>query len=545
MTALLQEWLTRQAERRPDSVALVYNRETVTYAELEESSNKLARALKDRGCKRGDRVCFLIPKSPAAIISILGILKADCAHVPLDSSSPAPRLAKIVESCEPSFLLAGGRVAGALSELLSEGRFQNSIRVASVGDVNVEGENFKAEFSSDDLKAYSGEPLDYQNGESDAAHILFTSGSTGVPKGVVITHANVIRFVEWANPYFGMDSSDRISGHPPLHFDLSGFDIFGALEAGAQLHLVPTDLNLIATKLADFIRKSELTQWFSVPSILNYLAKFDAVQFDDFPTLKRVLWCGEVFPTPSLIHWMKRLPKVQFTNLYGPTEATIASSYYTVPECPTDPASSVPIGTPCDGEDLLVLDDSLKPVPQGEIGNLYISGVGLSPGYWRDQEKTEAAFVANPSGSSPNDRMYKTGDLARVGADGLVYFVGRADSQIKSRGYRIEMGEIESALSAIDTLEESAAVAVETEGFEGTAICCAYVPRPGSEVTPTILRKDLSKVLPNYMLPSRWLALESMPKNANGKIDRPNLREKFKASSVEPAGATRPAEAHR
>jgi non-ribosomal peptide synthetase component F len=337
----------------------------------------------------------------------------------------------------------------------------------------------------------------------------------------------VIQFIEWANRYFGICSSDRLSAHPPLHFDLSTFDMFGAFAAGAELHLVSPALNLLPHKMADFIRASELTQWFSVPSILSYMAKFDVVSPNDFPTLRRVLWCGEAFPTPSLIYWMERLPKISFTNLYGPTEATIASSYYTVPKCPEDERSTIPIGAACGGEELLALDDDLRLVPEGEIGNLYIRGVGLSPGYWRDQEKTDAVFLPNPHSSVPGDRIYKTGDLTKVGADGLFYFLGRADSQIKSRGYRIELGEIEAALNAINGLEECAVVAVNSAGFEGAMICCAYAPQSGVQVTPNVLREKLSKLLPNYMMPLKWMAFDKLPKNANGKIDRPKLREQF------------------
>ncbi len=528
MRSLLQHWVTEQAERRPGALALVMNEERVTYGQLEESSNRLARLLKATGCKKGDRVCFLIPKSPAAYISMIGILKADCVHVPLDTSSPAPRLARIVESCEPRFILGAGSVANLLDELMSDDRFRSSVSIGWMGADAAAGRNFDVRFSRGDLESYSSAPLDYQNTREDPAHILFTSGSTGTPKGVVITHSNVIHFIEWANRYFGICSSDRLSAHPPLHFDLSTFDMFGAFAAGAELHLVSPALNLLPHKMADFIRASELTQWFSVPLILSYMAKFDVVSFNDFPTLKRVLWCGEVFPTPPLIYWMKRLPKVSFTNLYGPTEATIASSYYTVPKCPEDERAAIPIGTPCGGEELLVLDDDLRPVPQGEIGNLYIRGVGLSPGYWRDQEKTDAVFLPNPQSSEPGDRIYKTGDLARIGSDGLVYFLGRADSQIKSRGYRIELGEIEAALNAINGLEECAVVAVNSDGFEGATICCAYAPQSGVQVTPNILREKLSKVLPNYMMPSKWMAFDKLPKNANGKIDRPKLREEFK-----------------
>jgi acyl-coenzyme A synthetase/AMP-(fatty) acid ligase len=262
------------------------------------------------------------------------------------------------------------------------------------------------------------------------------------------------------------------------------------------------------------------------------------VQFNDFPSLRRLLWCGEVFAPPALRHWMARLPHVTFTNLYGPTETTIASSYYTVPRCPEDDGTAIPIGTPCEGEELLVLNEALRPVSPGEVGDLYIGGVGLSPGYWRDPEKTRAAFMPNPLSSDPADRIYRTGDLAKIGDDGLVYFLGRADSQIKSRGYRIELGEIETALNAMTLLQECAVVAIPTDGFEGTVICCAYVPSPGLSVTPAEVRKELAKVLPAPMLPSRWMALERLPRNANGKFDRRWLQEAF--ANHETAAAREP-----
>jgi acyl-coenzyme A synthetase/AMP-(fatty) acid ligase len=260
---------------------------------------------------------------------------------------------------------------------------------------------------------------------------------------------------------------------------------------------------------------------------MTYLSKFEAVKHDDFPALERVLWCGEVLPTPILLDWMRRLPHATFTNLYGPTEATIASSFYTVTEMPATETDSIPIGVPCAGEELLVLDEQLRPVPTGETGDLYIAGVGLSPGYWRDEEKTAAAFLPDPrSSDDPADRIYKTGDLARLDEDGFVYFLGRADSQIKSRGHRIELGEIEAALNALDAIKECAVVGVETGGFEGTAICCAYAPAEDT-VTPVRLREELRKHLPGYMIPTRWLARDELPKNVNGKIDRRTLRESF------------------
>jgi acyl-coenzyme A synthetase/AMP-(fatty) acid ligase len=241
-----------------------------------------------------------------------------------------------------------------------------------------------------------------------------------------------------------------------------------------------------------------------------------------------LLWCGEALPAPTLIYWMKRLPKVTFTNLYGPTETTIASSYYTVPRCPENEKAEIPIGKGCDGEELIVLDEALRPVAPGTSGDLYISGVGLSPGYWRDPEKTASAFL----GDTAFGRIYKTGDLAKTGDDGMVYLLGRADTQIKSRGYRIELGEIETALNALGMLRECAVVAVQTEGFEGMAICCAYAAAPGIELSPSDLRQRLTQAVPSYMLPAQWLALEKLPLNGNGKIDRPRLREHFASAAA-------------
>jgi amino acid adenylation domain-containing protein len=401
---------------------------------------------------------------------------------------------------------------------------------ASIGwleDDPPRGKTFPVRFGARDLDGLPDTPPRRARGRPAAAHILFTSGSTGTPKGVVITHASVIHFVEWATRYFGMGPSDRVSCHPPLHFDLSLFDIFGAFAAGAQLHLVPPKVSVLPTTLADFIRASRLTQWFSVPSVLNYMAKFDVLRQDDFPDLERLLWCGEVFPTPALVYWMRRLPHVTFTNLYGPTETTIASSYYTLPACPRSDRQAIPIGTACTGEELLILDENLRPVADGEVGQLYIGGLGLSPGYWNEPDRTREVFLADPRGAPAAGRIYRTGDLARLGEDGLVYFVGRTDTQVKSRGYRIELGEVEACLGTLDSVREGAVVAIPTDGFEGALLCCAYVPAAGTAATPTALRQGLARLLPSHMLPSRWMAFDELPKNGNGKIDRASLKRMF------------------
>jgi amino acid adenylation domain-containing protein len=506
MKPLLQDLVARLAARRPEATAIVYGAKRLSYGELDAAANRLARALVEAGCRKGDRVCFLYPKKPAAMVWMLGILKAGAMHVPLDLASPAERLRRIVTSCEPRFILAAGPTASSALQL------QELSRICWIDETLPAG--MRAAFTLKDVARESSQGIDSQTSPHDPAHILYTSGSTGIPKGVVITHANVMAFVDWGLKHFGLNETDRVSGHTPLHFDLSTYDIFGAYAAGAELHVVPLETALLPHRLAEWIRVSRLTQWFSVPSVLNYMAKVDAVRQDDFPELRRVMWCGEVLPTPVLIHWMKRLPHARFTHLYGPTETTIASSYYDVPACPEDPADRIPIGSACDGEELLVID-----------GEIHIGGVGLSPGYWRDPAKTAAAFIAHPH--HPGERLYRTGDLGRMRLDGLLELIGRADTQIKSRGYRIELGEIESALASLPALRESAVVAIPSEGFEQWQICCAYASMKA--ISPGMLRAELSRLIPSYMMPWRWQAYEALPRNANGKVDRPRLRQDFQS----------------
>ena len=533
---LLQQAISEQARKRPEAVALACTSRRLNYGDLEAESNRLAHMLVQAGCVRGDRVALLMPKTPTAIVAMLGVLKADAIYVPLDPTGPVARHARMLEAADCRFILAAGPLQTALSETLAAARLEPAPHVGWLDAELAPPRQPAPAFCAADLAACPSHARRYANTDRDVAHILFTSGSTGIPKGVMITHANVGHFIGWAARYFGTSPSDRISQHTPLHFDLSTFDVYCTLSTGAELHLVPPELNLLPHKLAHFIRERELTQWFSVPSVFNFMAKFDVVAPNDFPSLRRALWCGEAIPTPTLIHWMRRLPHVRFTNLYGPTETTVASSYYTVASCPTDPRSPIPIGTACDAEELLLLDERMAPVPRGEVGDLYIGGAGLSPGYWRDAEKTRNAFVPRPGSSNPEDRIYRTGDLGRQGNDGLFYFLGRRDTQIKSRGYRIELGEIEAALHALAGLRESAVVAIQSEGFEGSIICCAYAPADES-VTVESLRKRLAGLLPSYMLPARWLRYEVLPKNANGKIDRPRLKSDFLPPEAPPREA--------
>jgi amino acid adenylation domain-containing protein len=369
----------------------------------------------------------------------------------------------------------------------------------------------------------------------DAAHMLFTSGSTGLPKGVVVSHANVRAFVDWANAYFRRSERDRASCHSPLQFDLSTYDIFSALAAGSELHLVPPELSVFPAQLPAFIRDRRLTHWFSAPSVLTYLARFEAIAPGDFPDLRELLWCGEVFPVPALRFWMERLPHVRFTNLYGPTETTIASTYYTVPSPPGNETSGIPIGRPCAGEAVAVLDEGEEALPAHGVGEICIGGAGVTLGYWRDAERTERAFPPAHESMGCGGRMYRTGDLGFLDEEGLLHFVGRADTQIKSRGHRIELGEIEAALNSLPTIAQAVVLALPSGDFAGTDIACAYVAKEPGKLPPARLRRQLAPLLPRYMMPSRWRQLDSLPVNANGKIDRPALREGFLEEPVEAA----------
>lgn len=523
--------VTDQVSRTPDAVAVAMGDVRLTYGGLEAKSNRLARAIREVGCEADDRVCLFLPKGPEAIVAMLATIKADCVYVPVDLESPAQRVAHVIRAAAPGLIIAHARARDLLSQLAGIVELPPVIALER-GAFEQAGLHVAADFEA--IASLDAAPLPGLFRSSGAAHILFTSGSTGLPKGVVITHRNVTAFLDWACNYFGIARGDRTSGHPPLHFDLSTFDVYGSLTRGAELHLVPAEVNLLAPKLAAFIRERELVQWFSVPSILTYLANFDVVEQGDFPSLRRLLWCGEVIPTATLIYWMERLPHVAFTNLYGPTEATIASSYYTVPARPVSELETIPIGQPCRGESLAVLDKALKPVPAGEVGELFIGGAGLSPGYWRDAEKTSRAFLDVESVDGQPSRMYRTGDLGRRSPDGVLHYLGRTDSQIKNRGNRIELGEIEVAINSLARLLEAAVVGVDVGGFEGTAICCAYVDEEAHRVSPQALRKELGSLVPRYMLPTQWLRFEALPKNANGKIDRPALRGKFAEQLARP-----------
>lgn len=522
MNYRIDQLVSAQVQRCPDGRAIV-DGVSITYGELQSKSNQIANALIACGLQEGDRVCMLLPKSINAIVNLLGILKAGGTYVPLDIHSPPARLVRMLRTCGPSWLIAHPTSFCVVSQCLAEIGEACMPNLYWAGDAP-EAFGRQLTLSQADIDRSDTEEPPTRVAANGLALIMFTSGSTGEPKGVPIKHEDLLQLFSWVVKHFRLNSEDRISCNAPLHFDSSLWDIFGALCGGAELHVVPAQTNLLPSSIAEFIRTSQLTQWASVPSVLTAMASRAVFSHGDFPELRRLIWYGEVFPIGAVKYWMERLPHVEFTNFYGPTEVTLVSLYHTLRTVPSG-NTPVPIGMAVPGRRLAVLDSDDKPTDVDVIGNLCIGGDGLSPGYWRDADRTAVAYFEMPLGSG--DRWYRTGDLVRRDAAGVFHFHGRADRQIKARGYRIELDEIAVALEQLTGIEESAVVAIPSETFGGNRICVAYVVLPGVERRAEELRQELAQTLPSYMLPSRWLAMNALPRNHNGKIDQKALERRF------------------
>jgi amino acid adenylation domain-containing protein len=521
MSKTLHSWISEAADRAPTNEAVVGEDVTMTYGDIEEYSSRLAATLRAHGCRKGDRVAIAMPTSARAVASLIGVLKAGCAYVPLDLTGALSRVAQMIDQCEPKAVL----FAGCGPQVVDNLEVRGALRGSALGWLDGSAEPPPAmTFASNDVWGASPDGALARVTEHDLAYILFTSGTTGSPKGVPITHGNVRAFIGWAIDYFGLGPRDRLSGHTALTFDLSTFDVYATFAAGASLHHVPSRVRMMPHQVADFIEERELTLWFSVPSQLAYVARFHGLEARHPSSLRHVAWCGDVLHTPSLCYWKRHLPGVAFTNLYGPTETTVASSYHRVPDDFDDPNADVPIGIPLPGEELLVLDDELRRVPPGEVGDIYIKGVGLSVGYWRDPERTAAAFLPAPGANGDGARMYRTGDRGRLQPDGTVAFLGRSDFQIKTNGYRVEPAEVENAILQLDEVAACAVVPLAAADFSGTVIGCAYVSSNGHPLRAAEVKKRLGDRLPSYMIPSRWLVLEDLPVDTRGKVDRGRAR---------------------
>lgn len=518
MSSLLNQLLTRSAERYPERPAIWARDRSLTYRELDERSNQLAHLLRERGLGKGDRVGLYFPKAVESIVAMFGVLKAGGVYVALDPGAPAQRIEYIIQNCAMRALVT-------TSEKL---KLLDPQQIPSV-EFSVLAEETAAPAASNQIPwsalasfACSRAPQPLQPTTLDLAYIIYTSGSTGRPKGVMLTHQNALTFIEWCADEFRVTAEDRLSNHAPLHFDLSVFDVYNAIEAGACTYMIPEDVQLFPASLARFIATQEISIWYSVPSALVFLILHGRLASLDLAKLRIILFAGEVFPMKYLRQLAGMVPHPELYNLYGPTETNVCT-YYKVDRALLDAQERLPIGRACLNTEVFAVDDQDRIVtePGGE-GELYVRGPSVTPGYWGDPEKTEKMVVPNRFQRHFDEKMYRTGDLVRLLPGGDYDFAGRRDSQIKSRGFRIELGEIEAVLLAHPGVREAAVVAVPDEEV-GARLRAFVTTHNGSGLALTELQQHCASKLPLYMIPERIELRESLAKTSTGKIDRVRL----------------------
>jgi amino acid adenylation domain-containing protein len=516
MAYLLQQLLAAGAERDPDKPAVRARGRSLTYAELQTRSNQLAHLLRERGVRRGDRVGLFFPKAVESLVAMLGVLKAGAVYVPLDPHAPLRRVAGIAADC-------GLRALVTTAERL-HGLGPGAVDCA----VLVSGEA-----RSDDevvwtaLDACPASPPPEIGVESDLAYILYTSGSTGQPKGVMLTHRNALTFVDWCAATFDIRPEDRLSNHAPLHFDLSVFDVYNALGAGATVSMIHEEIAVFPRQLAALIETEGLTVWYSVPSALVYLLLHGELGAHDLDRLRLVLFAGEVFPMKYLRQLADLLPHAELYNLYGPTETNVCT-YHRVDRWRLAGQERLPIGRACANTEVLALDADGRPIGAGETGELYVRGPSVTPGYWGDPDRTARALVPNPLQPHLADRLYRTGDLVTPDDRGEYLFLGRRDSQVKSRGYRIELGDIEAALYAHPSVVEAAVLAVPDEAL-GSRLRAFVALREGDTLTAGALQTHCAGLVPRYMVPEAIEVRPHLPKTSTGKTDRTRLAAELEA----------------
>jgi amino acid adenylation domain-containing protein len=360
--------------------------------------------------------------------------------------------------------------------------------------------------------------------ELDLAYILYTSGSTGDPKGVMHTHRSALSFVQWAATTFALRSEDRLSNHAPYHFDLTILDLFASSAVGAAMVIVPEDVARLPASLGKFMSEEKLTVWYSVPFALIQLLQRGGLESRDLTSLRCVLFAGEPFPPKHLRRLMQVLPSASFFNLYGPTETNVCT-FYEVPLLAADDEQPLPIGGGCANTELLVVDAEDQMVAPGEVGELLVRGASTMPGYWNRPEQTEQAFFRRDARPPFQEMFYRTGDLVQLGAHGEYHFLGRKDRKVKVRGFRIELDEIEVALLAHQQVEE-AAVYLLRDDDGNNRIEAAVVSKTGVDLSPPELSGYLARRLPSYAVPSRIINIDKFPRTSTGKINRRALQDR-------------------
>ena len=481
----------------------------VSYSELARTVDRMAHWLLQRGLRARDVLALFNDKRIEGYAAMLAALKIGAAYVNLDEQNPAARIGKILATCQPRLLVSDHPLPAEV-DACCRANGAPPTRLPTPAELAA-------------LPAQRPPTVDRVTG-SDPAYLMFTSGSTGTPKGVAIAHASVLNFIAWARSEFDLTPQDVLSGVNPVYFDNSVFDFYASLFSGAALAPLARATVAAPTELVRRIGELGCTLWFSVPSLLIYLTTLRQLRPTTWPAMRCLVFGGEGYPKPEL----KKLydlfhPRCRLVNVYGPTEGTCICSACTLSDADfADLCGLPPLGRLAGNFAYLIQHADGSLAPPGEAGELCLLGPQLALGYYHDTERTAASFVAPPTPASPGERMYRTGDLVREDTNGVLWFVGRADNQIKHLGYRIELEEIEAALQALPQVRQAVVVYQRRREQHGEIVAFVSADQP---LDGEAIRQRLRQTLPSYMIPGQIELLDELPKNANGKLDRRRLAE--------------------
>ena len=493
MKTLILDYLEETAARLPDKTAFADPDTAVTFAQLVRGARAVASALLD--CTQPRMVLgFYMDKSVAALVGFMGAVYAGCAYAPLNLRHPAARILSILDTLDAPVVITD-RAHLAQLEAMKSGR-----TLLCVEDL-LEHEEDEAGLTAVRRGMIDVDPL----------YVNFTSGSTGTPKGVVVCHRSVVDFITCFTEIFSITDRDVLANQAPFDFDVCVKDIYSGLFTGATVQIIPTAYFTQPTKLMDFLCDRGATMLVWAVSALCFVTTMNALDYRKPDTLRAILFSGEVMPIKHLHKLQKHLPDVMYVNLYGPTEITCNCTYYIVDRA-FEVGETLPIGVPFPNERILLLHEDNTPAAPGEVGELCVSGTAVAMGYFKDPERTAAAFTQNPLNPAFLETIYRTGDLVRLAENGEMVYVSRKDFQIKHMGHRIELGEIETALCAVEGVERACCLYLHDKG---KILCYTCGPAQKAQIV-----EALHVTLPAYMIPNLFRTIDAMPLNKNGKIDR-------------------------
>jgi amino acid adenylation domain-containing protein len=510
----LYDRLASSAERFPDRSAVEEADVDggVTYRQLVQLAERLHGWLAAVGVRPGERVGLCLPKTIDGVAAIFGILRGGAAYVPLDPQAPAARNAFILNNCGVQVVVAARELADALKyELDRLGHHPRMLVLDNVGG----GAGLPAALE----KEQTSDPPAAEVAPGDLAYVLYTSGSTGQPKGVMLSHENARCFIDWCSDVFQPSEADRFSSHAPFHFDLSILDLYVPISHGAAIVLFGERIGKEPLRLAQAIAEKRISNWYSAPSILTMLVQQGRLETQDWSALRMVCFAGEVFPVKHLRSLKELWRKPRYFNLYGPTETNVCTWYEIPPQVPPERTEAYPIGQVCAHYHDRIVDSSGRESPSDAEGELCIAGPGVMIGYWNLPDQNERVFLVDPDGT----RWYRTGDIVSRDAEGDYRFVGRRDRMIKRRGFRVELGEIESALYRHTSVKEAAVTARACD--EGTQVRAFLSTRDGEKLSIIALKQFCAQQLPLYMVPDTFTFLKDLPKTSTDKVDYQTLKE--------------------